>query len=180
MTRWAACSPSVRKQTQLVLAALGAAMIALSCSGGGGGGGITPPGPQDCGSAAGSNTTVICGYVLTADAQRAPVANAAVTLKTAGAVTLVTTNTTAAGFYIFNSVPGSAALFQVDPPSPQFHPNLASYQAGLYYYLSQNNAATGPCIMALPLPLPAGDKKLDNVGVYPSAAPPPPPFGCPR
>lgn len=184
MTRWAACSPSVRQQTQLVLAALGAAMVVLSCSGGGGGGPPPPGGgPQDCGSPAGSTRVVVCGFVVTADALRQAVANAAVTLKTSTGVSLATTNTRADGFYIFDTVPANAALFQVDPPAPGFFQNFAKFpmpSGGLYYYTIQNQARTGPCIMALPA-LPNGDTKLGDVGVYSAfGGPPPPPLGCPR
>ncbi len=178
MAQRALFRPGTWKQNLLTALAVCSVIVVVGCGGGGGGGGTPPPGGTGaCGSPGGSTTPVLCGKVFR-DGTGTTISGATVTLRSATGTLLSSTTTDTNGFFKFSTVPAGTALFQVDPPATGYTANTARYGGSVYAYYLRNQANTAACIMSTGS-IPAGDKDLGSVFLFPDSAPPPPPFGCP-
>lgn len=145
--------------------AIGCVALMLGCGGGGTGGGGGGGGvAQECGSASGSTTPVICGLIKDATSG-AVVADATVTLRNSSGGIVATATTDATGFYRFNSVSSATTGIGVTSPSG-YYSDIARYGSDIW------DLALGPIT---PVAIPVGDKKLGAISIYAKASPPPPP-----
>jgi hypothetical protein len=190
MTGRAVFGLNMRNPNLLVALALGAAVVLLGCGGGGGGGNNNGGGGAGaCGSAAGSNATVVCGYVLS-NGTTSGVNGATVRVTNfAGGTTFfsgATAHNSASnqdGFYKFTA-PNGAAIITVLAPTG-FLANYLLFNGHTYDLTQQATVAGGGgvCAPALPSPLPLspGDNLLSAIYLFnDQSAPPPPVFVCPR
>jgi hypothetical protein len=189
MARRALFSPGFCKQNLALMVGLGAAFVMLGCGGGGGGGG----GPQnpgqgagDCGSAPGTNQTVICGYVVDNANTTVGVNGAIVTLKNAAGQTVGTPATTVNnpatgtnGFFKFVNIPAGATMFQVEGPGPTYFTNTSTFNGKTYANYLTFQGTNTPCLASLVIANANADNNIGNVRVHAvNAGPPPFPTGC--
>jgi hypothetical protein len=173
------------RRNALLTFAMGSAVVLLGCGGGGGGGGGNPGGggggTRACGSAEGSNQSVVCGYVVSnTTGQGVNGVQVFLTDAAGNAIggTQVTTSTEAgsAGFYRI-TVPAGAVRLGVNASAAGY---LTSYlRIGNNIFDGQPTGGT-VCFPQIAFNRP-GDKRLATpLQVYSSeAAPPPPVFNCP-